>query len=164
MARKTGGAFVGVEIEGLSAFIRGASKADKSIKSNLRKAGKETAEMLASRTRARASGPWASVYDGLRAASALYPTIALRGSGVYRSTKRGRKNVKNSDIFFGAEFGGRARNTTMQFLPHLGKTGYAFWPTVRNSRGAIAEHYLNVLDEVIDALDEGDTGISKSGG
>ena len=157
MARRGGsGNFIGVEIEGLSSFVRGASKADAALKPSLKKAGKKTADLVADRTRSSASGPWAAVYDGLRASSALYPTIALRGGGVFRATKRGRGNVKNRDVFFGAEFGGRRRKTTMQFKQHRGTTGYVFWPTVRRSRGDIAKHYLNEIDDVLNELDTGD--------
>ena len=125
MARRGGGGnFIGVEIEGLSSFVRGASKADAALKPSLKKAGKKTADLVADRTRSSASGPWAAVYDGLRASSAL--------------------------------FGGRRRKTTMQFKQHRGTTGYTFWPTVRRSRGDIAKHYLNEIDDVLNELDTGD--------
>jgi hypothetical protein len=63
----------------------------------------------------------------------------------------GRGGNLGAVLFAGAEFGGRKskkvvymsrsplgraysirRRTTMQFLPHLGREGYFFWPTMRD--------------------------------
>lgn len=70
-------------------------------------------------------------------------------------------------VFAGAEFGGRKRRrtyamrrrgsafvmhrrrTTMQFLTHLGKRGYFFWPSVREKfTGIAARTARRVQDEV----------------
>lgn len=94
------------------------------------------------------------------------------------NSKRKRK-VTRGDVFFGAEFGGgkfgaknrtsrfqetrvrRGRGmtlvrsgrsgggTTTQFLPHRGRDGYFFWPTVRKKKDEIARQYLAAIDRVL---------------
>lgn len=58
---------------------------------------------------------------------------------------------KVKPVTFGAEFGGGARPTTRQFMPHLGRVGYALWPTVRAMSKDIREEYSGAL---LDALEE----------
>jgi hypothetical protein len=75
-------------------------------------------------------------------------------------------------LLFGAEFGGRRkrhtyasrsktgrpyivwqRRTTMQFLPHLGRHGFFFWPGIREQLGG-------VLNRTRDAVARGINGVS----
>jgi len=56
--------------------------------------------------------------------------------------------VTFGDVFFGAEFGGRRRKTTQQFLRHRGRQGYFFWQAVRDSRSFIAKEYVLAIDDI----------------
>lgn len=100
----------------------------------------------------------------IRTKSDRYPTIVAGGKKkvkpsrrISRSTteftKSGKgKLVKPSagDIFFGAEFGGRRRKTTMQFQRHTGRKGRWFWPTIRKDEKRIGEQWLEAVDQVAD--------------
>jgi hypothetical protein len=74
-----------------------------------------------------------------------------------------------STLLLGAEFGGRRkpkrayayrsprgtvyiarRRATQQFLPHLGRRGYWFWPTVRTDMRGIRGRLQGVIQDVID--------------
>lgn len=96
-----------------------------------------------------------------------------------RPNSKRKTKVTRGDVFFGAEFGGgkfgaknrtsryqetRVRRaggmtlvrsgragggTTTQFLPHRGRDGYFFWPTVRKKKDEIAREYLMAIDRVL---------------
>lgn len=53
----------------------------------------------------------------------------------------------NSPIFFGAEFGGQSRPSTMQFPPHMGRRGYFLYPAKRQNQ----EHFDTIWDRGIEA-------------
>jgi hypothetical protein len=58
-------------------------------------------------------------------------------------------------VFFGAEFGGRRRKTTQQFLRHRGRQGYFFWQAVRDNKEKIAAEYISAIDLVLKKLAAG---------
>jgi hypothetical protein len=122
----------------------------------------------------------AVVVDGLRARRDRLPTIKLDHNKLYPSKsrsnrKRGRgmmgparfgagesspyrgfdRKVTYGDVFFGAEFGGRRRKTTQQFLRHRGRQGYFFWQAVRDNKSFIAEAYQDAIDSVLEKLAKG---------
>lgn len=72
-------------------------------------------------------------------------------------------------LFDGAEYGGRKprkvvyatrsprgapyvvrRRTTMQFLPHLGRRGYMFWPTIRKALPALVERQEALVTKTLE--------------
>ena len=59
------------------------------------------------------------------------------------------------DVFFGAEFGGRRRKTTQQFLRHRGRQGYFFWQAVRDNRSYIANAYEDAIKTIFKSLAPG---------
>lgn len=75
------------------------------------------------------------------------PTIAAGGALTVRTGARGGR-VTGSDVFFGSEFGGRARSTTQQFPPHRGREGYWFWPTLRGDADSMLDEWATALDAV----------------
>lgn len=107
-----------------------------------------------------------TVVKELRAKRDRIPTIKLDGNRLYSSksrtnTKRTRgkafgpgltRKVTVGDVFFGAEFGGRARKTTQQFLRHRGRQGYFFWQAVRDSNSYIAKEYAASIERVLEKL------------
>jgi hypothetical protein len=113
------------------------------------------------------------VVNGLRARRDRIPTIKLDHNRLFPSksrSNRGRgegrlgpglasagikgfdRKVTYGDVFFGAEFGGRRRNTTQQFLRHRGRQGYFFWQAVRDSRSYIAKEYSQAIDDIVAML------------
>lgn len=123
------------------------------------------------------------VVNGLRARRDRIPTIKLDHNKLYPSKSRSNKTrglgqlgparfgagesspyrgfdrkVTYGDVFFGAEFGGRRRKTTQQFLRHRGRQGYFFWQAVRDSRSYIAKEYVQAIDDVVAMLGIGRRG------
>jgi hypothetical protein len=113
------------------------------------------------------------VVNGLRARRDRIPTIKLDHNRLFPSksrSNRGRgqgqlgpglasagirgfdRKVTYGDVFFGAEFGGRRRKTTQQFLRHRGRQGYFFWQAVRDSKSYIAKEYSQAIDDVVAML------------
>ena len=96
------------------------------------------------------------VAKGLRASNDRIPTIKLRNKEAFvsksRPNSKRRIKVTRGDVFFGAEFGGGVRRTTLQFLRHRGQSGYFFWPTVRKQKNEIAKEYLEGIDRVVKQL------------
>ena len=96
------------------------------------------------------------VAKGLRASNDRIPTIKLRDKEAFvsksRPNSKRRIRVTRGDVFFGAEFGGGVRRTTLQFLRHRGQSGYFFWPTVRKQKNEIAREYLEGIDRVVKQL------------
>jgi hypothetical protein len=117
------------------------------------------------------------VVNGLRARRDRLPTIKLDRAKLYPSRSRSNRirgqnrqigpglasagikgftrKVFMSDVFFGAEFGGRARNTTKQFLRHRGRQGYFFWQAVRDNKSYIVKEYSDAIDRVLKELAAG---------
>ena len=118
----------------------------------------------------------AVVVEGLRARRDRLPTIKLDHNKLYPSKSRNNRSrgrgmmgpglasagikgfdrkVTMGDVFFGAEFGGRRRKTTQQFLRHRGRQGYFFWQAVRDNKSFIAEAYQDAIESVLENLAKG---------
>ena len=65
------------------------------------------------------------------------------------------RKVTYGDVFWGAEFGGRRRKTTQQFLRHRGRQGYFFWQAVRDNRSFIAKTYDEKIASILKTLASG---------
>lgn len=150
-------------IADLNKFIAAASRVDATFNKELRRAAQEVASELTGDVNARAAGSHARVFGAFKAKLDRYPVVALDGRKVFRRSravsrgtgKRRANSTKMSDVFFGAEFGGRGRSTTQQFLPFRGNQGYVFWPTVRANRQKIAEDYLDAITRVWNSVPGG---------
>lgn len=100
----------------------------------------------------------------MRAAAA---TVRIERNGDGATIRGGGSGGLGGVVFAGAEFGGRKRRrtyamrrrgtafvmhrrrTTMQFLPHLGKRGYFFWPSVREKLTGIAARTAKVVQDEV---------------
>lgn len=171
---------------GLMEFLRDASQAQEGFSKALRKASEKIAEHVVDKAKQNASGqpphgaqrPGSSgrsqaqvVANALRARRDRIPTIKLDHQRLYPSksrsnTKRTRgkafgpgltRKVTMGDVFYGAEFGGRRRPTTQQFLRHRGRQGYFFWQAVRDSKSFIVEEYSNEIERILKELAKGAT-------
>lgn len=169
---------------GLMEFLRDASQAQEGFSKALRKASEKIADHVVEKAKQNASGqaphgaqrPGSSgrsqaqvVVKGLRARRDRIPTIKLDHQRLYPSksrsnTKRTKgkafgpgltRKVTMGDVFYGAEFGGRRRKTTQQFLRHRGRQGYFFWQAVRDSKSFIVEEYSNEIERILKELAKG---------
>jgi hypothetical protein len=166
------------EIRDLPIFLRKASQLSPDFNKQLRIAAEDVAEIVVVAAKQNAAGqprhgktrPGSSgrsqaqaVVDGLRARRDRIPTIKLddkRGFvSASRPNRKRKKKATMGDVFFGAEFGGRRRPTTQQFLRHRGRQGYFFWQAVRDNRERIAREYLTAIDRVLKEL--GTRGIQE---
>lgn len=160
-----------VQIIGITEFLRAASKADANFNKEMRIAAQEVASSLVVTAKVNAMGVTRNrqaheVMKGMRARHDRIPTIKLDSNSTFVSRSRrytssqnmnvggarNRRLVTRGDVFFGAEFGGGARKGTRQFLRHRGRSGYFFWPAVRQRKHEIAKLYLEAIDKVLAKL------------
>jgi len=158
-----------VVVDGLMEFLRAASKAEPEFDKAMRFAGERVAQSVTdlAKQNAAAIAPHGSggrsqaavVVSKLLARRERIPVIKLdhkRGFvSVSRPNAKRRRNVTAGDVFFGAEFGGRARKRTQQFQAHRGRRGYFFWQAVRDRRSFIAKEYMDAQDDVLRSLAPG---------
>lgn len=152
-------------------FLREASRASPKFDEEMRSAAQVIAQHIVDKARANAAtqpphgrvrpnssgrSQAQAVVDGLRAVRDRIPQIRLSHTRNFvsrsRPNRKRKTNVKMGDVFFGAEFGGRARPTTQQFLRHRGRQGYFFWQAVRDSKSYIAVEYANAIETVLKKL------------
>ena len=152
---------IGMEVEGLPSLFRRVNALPKTAQQELREAAMDIAEDEARRIRSAAAGD-------SRQAAAIAPFIkARRDRGPAISAGGKRKagvsgGAQAGQIFFGAEFGGKARRaesvktsaarrgfvikqTTQQFRPHTGNEGYFFFPTLREDQDRMLKRYERAL-------------------
>ena len=153
-----------VVVKDLFETLRKFSKASPQFNKEMRKVAYAVARDLESKVKLEATtvsraSQAIQVAKGLRASNDRIPTIKLRGNEPFisktRPNSRRKKPVTRKDVFFGAEFGGRRRKNTQQFLRHRGRQGYFFWQAVRDSKGTIATEYLAAIDTVLKKLAPG---------
>lgn len=76
-------------------------------------------------------------------------TAKLPEEGSDWTHSRGGSRQTIGDVIWGAEFGGKGRATTQQFMEHRGTRGYFLWPTVRDNSDEMQDRYSEAL---LDAL------------
>lgn len=133
----------GVNVEGLAELRRALKAISATAPKELSAAGKEVAQFVAADAQSAAQGLGgvaAKVAPSIRAAAAAGGgAIALGGSAYPMAA--------------GAEFGGRGRPTTQQFQPHLGRTGYFVYPTIRRDADRIESEFSDALDDLMRKYD-----------
>lgn len=83
----------------------------------------------------------------LAQAAAGQPQQALAARDLSaQSDGEGATITNDSPLFFGAEFGGQGRPTTMQFPPYQGKRGYWFYPTARENADRFNQQWADAVD------------------
>ena len=147
-------------IEGLNRTFRVLPKA---VSNEMRDASKEIIEDIVSDARSRGRGvsPMYAKYVAPSIVSTRdrTPTLKVGGRrklpGRNKRPKSDRQRVGN--LIFGGEYGGRKRSSTMQFLPHLGTTGYAVWPAIRAG-------YDDAIEQWIDAINKATVDSARKAG
>lgn len=133
----------------LRALLATFGKMDDIAKNDMRKIAASISEKVANEVRyaASQSGKPAvnnAIMQSLKISkSDKAPNFSLGGSP--RVTSRG---TKAGEILFGAEFGS---NKYRQFPPHLGKTGYFIFPTLRKMQRSILAEWLSGYKLIRDA-------------
>lgn len=90
----------------------------------------------------------------LAQAAAGAPQQALAAQDLSaQSDGEGATITNDSPIFFGAEFGGQGRPTTMQFPPYQGKRGYWFYPTARENADRFNQQWADAVDVAMQPWD-----------
>lgn len=165
---------VSIAAPGLFEFLRIASQAYPDFNREMRKAAEEVAQVVVDRAKVNAAsqpkhGPNRAGSSGMSQAQAVVgklrarrdriPTIKLDHKGAFvsasRPNRKRKTKVRAGDVFFGAEFGGRRRKTTQQFLRHRGRQGYFFWEAVRDNKSYIAKAYSEKIELVLKSLAAG---------
>jgi hypothetical protein len=122
---------------------------------NLHEAGPKTVADMQGSAHTRIQSRAASTIDMTREAQG----ITLRG---------GQRGGLSATLFPGGEYGGRKskkvtyatrsragrpyivrRRTTMQFLPHLGREGYMFWPQIRDWLPKLYKQQQETLEKAV---------------
>jgi len=137
-------------VEGLTAALRSLGP---EASKQLRDASQVIAGDLATEARGRAQlvgGAMQLVAPSIRGTRDRVPALAMGGSTRIPGRRGDRQTI--GDLLWGAEFGGQGRPSTMQFLPHLGTTGYAFWPAVRAGSDDAMEAWSAALGAALDAI------------
>jgi hypothetical protein len=143
----------GNNIAGLRRALRALPK---EAKAELTVASREIAGDIASEAQARgfalatSIGGWRYLAPTIRAGGSSVPEVKIGGAKRLPGRKGSRQTV--GDLLWGLEFGGGARPRTRQFLPHLGTTGYALWPVVRERSDETGERYGEALSTVLDNI------------
>jgi hypothetical protein len=137
------------------------AKLPKEASAELRTASKAIASDIAQEAQGRARGQGgvaALVAPTIKAYRDRVPTIRMGGTKKLPTEGAGWERTRDGDkqtigdVIWGAEFGGRARSTTMQFLPHKGTVGYFLWPTVRDRSDDMQERYSKALDDALESI------------
>lgn len=133
----------GVGVEGLTELRKALKAISDTAPRELSAAGKEVAGFVAEDARSAASGLGgvaAKVAPSIKASSAGGGGAIGLGGAAY-------------PMAAGAEFGGQGRPTTQQFKPHLGRTGYFVYPTIRRDADRIEETYSEKIDDLMRKYD-----------
>lgn len=145
--------------------VAGLNKALRSLpkeaSAELRKASKVIAADIATEAqgRARAQGGLAAIIaPTIRASTDRVPAVKMGSTASLPTSGNGWTHPRTGarqtigDVIWGGEFGGGARDTTQQFLPHRGRLGYFLWPTVRDRSDDIDARYSEALDAALQDL------------
>jgi hypothetical protein len=129
-------------VEGLKRFLRLLSSLPKDMQNETRDASQEIAGKLVADATNAAHTP-------LQHLAATTLSAKRDRVPVVKSSGTVRRGVKAQDIFYGAEFGGGARPSTRQFLPHQGKRGYFLYPTLRAHGSRYWDMWIKAIDDVM---------------
>lgn len=133
----------GVNVEGLAQLREALKAVSGDAAKELSAAGKDVAQFVAEDARGAAlglGGVAAKIAPSIKAAAAAGGGAISLGGTAY-------------PMAAGAEFGGQGRPTTQQFKPHLGRTGYAVYPTIRRDADRIESEFGSAIDDLMRKYD-----------
>ncbi len=133
----------GVNVEGLAELRRALKAVSATAPKELSAAGKDVARFVADDARSAASG-----LGGV--AAKVAPSISAMAASGGGAIGLGGASYP---MAAGAEFGGQGRPTTQQFKPHLGRTGYFVYPTIRRDADRIESEFSDKLADLMRKYD-----------
>jgi hypothetical protein len=140
-----------IDVKGATETVRAFSQYGRDANNELRDAAQAQVDKVAPLIVAAMTskgGPLELVATSVVSRRDRYPTLKAGGAKAVGGKKKRGRRPRAGDLFFGAEFGGRGRRTTMQFRPWLGTVGYAFYPTLRKHTGDIVDGYRTALNDL----------------
>ena len=114
------------ELEGYNEFARDTEKIEREFPEAMRQAAIEFATDWVSAAQANASTSQQST-----AAQSLIVSTSGDGAQI----------TADSPLFYGSEFGGQSRPSTMHFPPYNGQRGYWFYPARRDNQERLDEQW-----------------------
>lgn len=138
-----------VEVVGLRETLRAYGRYGKQANGELRDAAQDHARQLVPvlEAAAAAAGKQAKMTAVLRTPRDRVPVIVAGGSVKLAPATARRRRPAAGDVFFGAEFGGGARDRTRQF-PAAAPDGRWFFPTLRANVGRLFAAYSRTLEQL----------------
>ena len=124
------------EIQGIQQFDRALNEIQSKLPSKTKEAAQQVAKEWIAAARNKATRPKAR-----EAAQAL--TVG--------NDEAGATLVNDHPSFFGEEFGGQARPSTMQFPPHQGQRGYWLFPAARENQDNFTRIWERAIDDATQA-------------
>lgn len=136
-----------IRVEGVSQLLKVLRKAPKELNAEVRDAAQGIADLLVSASQKAASTRQEQLAaSGLKSKRDRVPVVRVPSTMI-------RPGLRASDIFYGAEFGGRRRPTTMQFLEHRGRRGYFLYPTARSRGKEFGKMWEAAIDKAMEDWD-----------
>ena len=154
MARKPSNnrTMVGFQMFGLDEFLRELRFAPAETKKAVKQTNKVVAEKVVVEMKRRSrivfhAAQYETIVPSLRAVQGTVPQVKI--GGARKAAVSRRKNRPSfGDFVMGAEFGGRNKETTMQF-PFKRRGGYVLFPTIRKLNGFIRKEYTDSIEKVL---------------
>lgn len=147
----------GVYATGVRELSRTVGRMDKTMRDEVVTASKALAQdAIRDITRAARAGPERTVAAKLKAYRKRIPELGYR-AGAKVGVSGG---ATMAEYFPGTEYGGGGRRTTRQFRPYKGRTGYFFWPTVRDRGAGWASDWFHLIAEALE--DDWNAGARKA--
>lgn len=126
------------EIQGIRQFESALNDIQQKLPDKTKEAAQQVAKDWISAARNKASRPGAR-----EAAQALSVGTDPDGATL----------VNDHPLFFGEEFGGQARPSTMHFPPHQGQRGYWLFPAARENQDNFQRIWDRAIDDATKAWD-----------
>ena len=120
------------ELKGYPEFVRAIADIDKRLPDEMIVTANNIAREWVSLAQAAATAPQAQLVAQTLNADADALGASIRA---------------DHPAFFGAEFGGQGRPTTMQFPPYQGKRGYFLFPSARANADRFNDMWSKAVDE-----------------
>lgn len=145
-----------VPVFGLDEFKRAIRHVPSDMRKSIAQSNKAIAKKVVDDMDRKARVIWSAqqyetIVPSIRAVQGNVPKIRLGGSRKakvsrkYPSGKTRKVIPSAGDYVYGAEFGGRGTDTTMQF-PFRRRGGYVLFPTIRSNHGFIKREYTKNVE------------------
>lgn len=125
------------EIKGYKEFQKALDEIGRDMPKSMQDAGMTIARDWVAAAKGKASTP--------------QEKIAVNGLSVGGTEETGGSITASSPLWYGAEFGGQGRPSTMHFPPHMGRRGYFFYPAARANADRFNAIWQDGIDKAMEA-------------